>query len=77
MLYEVITLLRESPLKIIGEEYLRIKHNLVALPGQRIEDLTEVHSHYMAIEQCRNFFKKNYPEIRLVESSDTALSAIV
>ncbi len=67
-------LLRESDVKIIGEKYLRIKQNLVALPGQKIEDLVEVHSHYMAIEQCRKFFKL-YPDIKLVESSDTALSA--
>lgn len=67
-------LLRESPVKIIGEEYIRVKHNLVALPGQKIEDITEVHSHYMAIAQCRNFFKQ-YPNIKLVESVDTALSA--
>lgn len=67
-------LLRESNIKIIGEQYIRIKQNLVALPGQNIEDLTEVHSHYMAIAQSRKFFK-NYPAIKLVESTDTALSA--
>jgi len=67
-------LLKESPIKIIGEEYLRVKQNLVALPGQKIEDITEVHSHYMAIAQTRKFFK-NYPDIKLVESEDTALSA--
>jgi prephenate dehydratase len=67
-------LLKESPVKIIGEEYLRVKQNLLALPGQKIEDLTEVHSHFIAIAQCRNFFK-NYPDIKLVESIDTALSA--
>lgn len=67
-------LIKESPVKIIGEEYLRVKQNLVALPGQKVEELTEVHSHYMAIAQSRKFFK-GYPDIKLVESSDTALSA--
>jgi prephenate dehydratase len=67
-------LIRETPVKIIGEKYLRVKQNLMALPGQRIEDLTEVHSHYMAIAQTRKFFKQ-YPQIKLVESADTALSA--
>ena len=38
------------------------------------EDLHEVRSHYMAINQTREFFK-NYPWIRLVESEDTAKSA--
>lgn len=67
-------LLREGKVKIIGEEYLRVKQNLMALPGQRIEDIKEVHSHHMAIAQTRQFFKK-YPDIKLVESIDTALSA--
>jgi prephenate dehydratase len=67
-------LIRETPVKIIGEKYLRIKQNLLALPGQKIEDLTEVHSHYMAIAQTRKFFNQ-YPHIKLVESVDTALSA--
>lgn len=67
-------LLKESPVKIIGEEYLRIRQNLVALKGQQIEDLKEVHSHYMAIAQCRKFFT-NHTHIKLVESTDTALSA--
>lgn len=67
-------LLLESGLKITGEIYLRIRQNLMALPGQKIEDLTEVRSHPMAIEQCRPFFKQ-YTHIRLVESEDTALSA--
>lgn len=68
------SILKEKPVTIIGEEYLRIEQNLVALPGQSIGDLKEVHSHYMAIEQCRTFFA-GFPQIKLVESSDTALSA--
>jgi prephenate dehydratase len=39
----------------------------------KIEDIKEVHSHYMAIDQTRKFFEK-YPHIKLVESPDTALS---
>lgn len=68
------TLIMESGKKIIGEIFLRIKQNLVALPGQKISDIKEVYSHPMAILQCQPFFE-NYPHIRLVESSDTATSA--
>lgn len=68
------SLLRKHGKRIKGEVFLRIQQNLMALPGQRIEDLTEVHSHYMAIAQTREFFKQ-YPHIRLVESEDTAKSA--
>ena len=67
-------LLNESKLSITGEVYLRIKQNLMALPGQRIEDLHEVHSHPIAIAQCLKFFER-YPHIHLVETVDTAWSA--
>lgn len=67
-------LLNESRLSVVGEVYLRIVQNLMALPGQKIEDLKEVWSHPMAIAQCRKFFRQ-YPHIRLIETNDTALSA--
>lgn len=67
-------LLQESNMKIVGEIYLRIKQNLVALPGQTIDDIKEVYSHPMAILQCQSFFD-NYPHIILIDSIDTALSA--
>ncbi|HNF49824.1 MAG TPA: prephenate dehydratase [Chitinophagales bacterium] len=67
-------LLRNHDFEIFGEVYLRIEMNLMALPNQRIEDLEEVHSHPIALLQCRNFFEP-YPNIQLIESFDTALSA--
>ena len=67
-------LLRKYDRQIKGEVFLRIQQNLMALPGQTIEDIKEVRTHYMAINQTREFFK-DYPWIRLVESEDTAKSA--
>lgn len=67
-------LLRESNTNIIGEVYLQIQQNLMALPNQSINDIKEVHSHPMAILQCQEFFE-DYPKIKLIESADTALSA--
>lgn len=58
-------------LSIVGEYYLGIEHCLMALNGQTIEDIEEVHSHPMALLQCKVFFK-NYPHIKLVEAKDTA-----
>ena len=58
-------------LRIIGEYYLDIQHNLMVLSGQNIQDITEVHSHPMALLQCKEFFKP-YPNIKLVEAKDTA-----
>lgn len=68
-------LLRRYDRKVKGEVYLRIKQNLMALPGQSIEDIKEVRTHYMAINQTRDFFERECPWITLVESEDTAKSA--
>jgi prephenate dehydratase len=67
-------LLNNSNLRIKGEVFLRIKQNLMALNGVKIEDLKEVHSHPIALQQCVDFFEK-HPHIRLVEAHDTALVA--
>ena len=61
------TLLKDSGLEVIGEYKLRIKHNLMALPGVKMEDIEEVHSHPMALAQCKSFFNA-WPKIRLIES---------
>ena len=67
-------LIDQNDLKIIGEYGLSINHNFMALPGQTIDDIKEVHSHPMALLQCKNFFQ-NYPSIVMVESEDTAEEA--
>lgn len=67
-------LIREYKFRIIGEIQIRIKHQLMVLPNQKMEEIKEIHSHPMALYQCTNFLKK-YKHIRLVESEDTALSA--
>lgn len=67
-------LLDQANLMAVGEVYLRVKQNLMVLPGVKIEDLTEVHSHPVAIEQCLEFFRQ-YPHIQLIRTEDTALSA--
>lgn len=67
-------MLRESEVNIIGEVYLRIEQNLLAMRGQNIENIKEVHSHPMAILQCQHFFE-HYPHIKLIEADDTASRA--
>lgn len=61
-------------LTICGEYYLPVHHNLMAVKGQKIEDIKEVYSHPMALLQCHQFFKK-YPNIKLIEDKDTATVA--
>ncbi|MEM9984972.1 MAG: prephenate dehydratase domain-containing protein, partial [Bacteroidota bacterium] len=67
-------MLRDSSLTIIGEVLLRIEHCLMALPGQEISELREVHSHPMALAQCQRFFRQ-HPHLRLIEHPDTAGAA--
>lgn len=67
-------IIREQQFSIIGEAYLRIKMNLMALPGTKVSDLKAIHSHPMALYQCTKFLNQQ-PQIKLIESEDTALSA--
>lgn len=67
-------LIDQNNLIIVGEVYLKINHNLMALNGQNINQINEVFSHPMALLQCKSFFSE-YPHIRLVESDDTAYEA--
>lgn len=67
-------LIRESGCFVSGELKLRINLNLLACPGQKIDDILEVMSHPLALLECRDFFRE-YPSIKLIESADTALSA--
>lgn len=70
-------LLEAHNFKIIGEVYLRIKMNLMVLPGQKMQDIRFVQSHPMALLQCQKFLTNN-PELidmKILESNDTAESA--
>ncbi|MEP6684501.1 MAG: prephenate dehydratase domain-containing protein, partial [Parafilimonas sp.] len=67
------SLLQKSSLSIIGEVYLQIDQNLLVNKGVKLEDIREVHSHPMALQQCLDYLDKyNW---KLIETEDTALSA--
>ncbi|MBC7904146.1 MAG: prephenate dehydratase [Gemmatimonadaceae bacterium] len=66
-------LLQKSNLKVSGEIFLQIRQNLLVNPGVSLDDIREVHSHPMALQQCLGFLDKyNW---KLIETEDTALSA--
>ncbi len=67
-------LLRQSNLRIFGEVKMRISHVLCALPGQTIDELTEVNSHPMALMQCEQYLRR-HSNLKIVERPDTAGSA--
>ncbi|MBL6957677.1 MAG: prephenate dehydratase [Rhodospirillales bacterium] len=51
-------LLPDSGLHIIGEHFQRVNHHLLGLTGAKIADITHVHSHIHALNQCRNMIKE-------------------
>lgn len=70
---DVHYLIANEHLFIIGEHFQLIRHCLLGLPGTKLEDLTDVHSHVHAIPQC----KKIIEELQLVKHvvADTAKGA--
>ena len=60
-------------LNIYAEHFLKIEHNLLAIPGTKINNIKNIYSHAQALSQCSNFIKKN----NFVENvhADTAGSA--
>ncbi len=56
---------------IQGEYLLRIVHNLIAAPGVKLKSLRRVLSHPVALDQCRDFFRR-HPQIEAVPFYDTA-----
>jgi prephenate dehydratase len=55
---DVHYLIPKGELHIIGEHFQRIRHCLLGLPGAKLEELTDVHSHVHAIPQCKKIIEK-------------------
>ncbi len=70
---DIHALLPDSDLYIVGEHFLPIHHQLMALPGVSVADLKRVSSHAMALGQCRHLFQSHdfLPEV----GGDTAGAA--
>ena len=54
-----------------GEFLLRIVHNVIAAPGVKLKSVRRVLSHPVALDQCRDFFRR-HPRIEPVPFYDTA-----
>ncbi len=70
---DIYHLLPRAGLAIIGEHFLPIRHQLLGVPGARIEDLRTVESHVMALGQCRNAIRQM--GLMPIVAADTAGSA--
>lgn len=67
-------LLRDSGTTIVGEHKLHITHSICCLPDDDWSTIHEVHSHPVALMQCREYLS-SHPELKVVEGDDTAGSA--
>ncbi len=70
---EIRTLMHKTPLKIVGEYFMKIDLYLLGLKKEKISNLRNVRSHIHALSQCRNFIKKN--NLKQIVSADTAIAA--
>nr|WP_149956889.1 prephenate dehydratase [Zafaria cholistanensis] len=70
---DIHALLPETRLRIVGEHFLRIRFDLLAVPGTTLEQVREVHSHIHALGQCRAFIRQH--GLVPVIAGDTAGSA--
>lgn len=70
---DIHTLLPASGLQIVGEYFLRIRFDLLGIPGSTIEQAKEVHSHLHALGQCRKLIRSL--GLKPVIAGDTAGSA--
>ncbi len=64
-------LLQYPDIKIIGEQRIRIVHNLIGLPGTTLESVTKVYSHPQGLAQCAAFLD-SHPEMQGIPYYDTA-----
>lgn len=67
-------LLRMSGTTVVGEHKLHIRHSICCLPDDGWTTITEVHSHPVALMQCRQFLA-SHSELKAVEADDTAGAA--
>ena len=71
--YDTLDLLAMHPeLTVIGEQQVRVMHNLIVVPGTKLEDIRKVYSHPQGLQQCRAFLDKELPDAERIPFFDTA-----
>jgi prephenate dehydratase len=69
---ETADLLEEYQFPVIGEVTLKIAQHLIGLPESRLESITHVYSHPIALAQCRHYLDTYLPHAERISFSDTA-----
>ena len=70
----VYELLQDHRLSIVRSTRLCIRHELLALPGVKMDDITEIYSHEQAIGQCSKFLN-SLNGVRVIPCDNTAMAA--
>ena len=61
--------------RIVKSVQLKVEHNLLALPGVKLEDIREIFSHEQALRQCAGFIESLGSGIKLTSCENTAIAA--
>jgi prephenate dehydratase len=69
---EVYQLIEACEAPIVGEVKLEIDQMFITQPGAKLNEITEVYSHPVALAQCRQWLKEHLPNAELIEFFDTA-----
>ena len=70
---DTLDLLAMHPeITVVGEQQVRVIHNLIVLPGTKLEDIKHVYSHPQALAQCKEFLSTELKDAELVPYYDTA-----
>ena len=70
----VYDLLQKKRFSIVRSTRLCIRHELLALPGVKMEDITEIYSHEQAIGQCSKFLN-DLNGVHVIPCANTAVAA--
>tara|TARA_R110002072_G_scaffold59514_3_gene151688 strand:+ start:128072 stop:128938 length:867 start_codon:yes stop_codon:yes gene_type:complete len=68
-------LIDSSGFVIYDEVFLNIQMYIMALEGETIHDIEEIHSHPVALLQCMDYLRKLPPQLKIIEGKDTASEA--
>lgn len=73
---KVYDLMIHHNFSIVRTFRLKVDHNLLALPGAKLQDIKEIYSHEQAINQCSDFLK-TMPGVKVIPVENTAIAASI
>ena len=71
----VYDLIQKHDVYIVRSERLCIRHELLAKPGVKLEEITQIHSHQQALGQCSRFLKSLGDKVKAIPCDNTAMAA--